>query len=98
MIELSREVVANAVLAALREDLGAEGDVTSAAVIPEVQTARARIVSRSRGVLAGIPVAKECFSRVNTRLRPLKEDGDRIVPGDEVAVVGGALRAILAAE
>ena len=98
MTDLAREVVATAVLGALREDLGAEGDVTSAAVIPEVQTARARIVARSGGVLAGLPLAKECFSRVNARFRPHKEDGDLLAPGDEVAVVGGALRAILAAE
>jgi nicotinate-nucleotide pyrophosphorylase (carboxylating) len=90
--------VATAVLGALREDLGAEGDVTSTAVIPEVQTARARIVARSAGLLAGLPLAKECFSRVNARFRPSKEDGDRLAPGDEVAIVGGALRAILAAE
>lgn len=98
MTDLPREVVAAAALAALREDLGAEGDVTSAAVIPEVQTARARIVARSSGVLAGLPLAKECFSRVNARFRSLKEEGERLAAGDEVAFVGGALRAILAAE
>lgn len=96
--DLPREAVAAAVLAALREDLGGEGDITSDAVVPEVETATAVIVARDAGVLAGVPVAKECFSRVNARLRPLLADGERIGAGTEVARVGGALRAILAAE
>ena len=96
--DLPREVVAAAVLTALREDLGAEGDITSDAVIPEVETGRAVIVAKARGVLAGVPLAKECFSRVNARFRARMEDGDTLEPGSVVAHVGGALRAILAAE
>lgn len=93
-----KEAVARAVLAALQEDLGALGDVTSQAVIPEEETARAVILARSEGVLCGLPVAKEVFSRVGARLRPAMEEGAGLRPGAEVAVVGGALRAILAAE
>lgn len=96
--ELEREVVADAVLRALAEDLGEEGDVSSAAVIPEEQTARAVIVSRSEGVLAGMAAAKEAFSRVGARLRLRKRDGDPVAPGDVVAEAGGGLGAILAAE
>ncbi len=95
---IDREDMATAVMAALREDLGAEGDVTSAAVIPEEQTAGAVIFARSAGVLAGLPVAKEVFGRVNARLRARARDGDRIEPDEVVADVGGALRSILAAE
>lgn len=98
MSEPDREVVVAAVMAALREDLGDEGDVTSEAVIPEEETARAEIVARSAGVLAGLPVAAEVFRRVGARLRAGRRDGDRVGPGDAVAEVGGALRAILAAE
>jgi nicotinate-nucleotide pyrophosphorylase (carboxylating) len=93
-----REAVARAVLAALQEDLDAAGDVTSEAVIPEEQTARALIVARSEGVLCGLPVAREVFSRVGARLRPGMDEGGTLRPGAEVAAVGGALRAILAAE
>lgn len=96
--DLSREAVAAAVLAALREDLGPGGDITSDAVIPEVETGRAVILAREEGMLAGVPLAKECFSRVNARFRARMADGDRLEPGSVVAHVGGALRAILAAE
>lgn len=95
---LDRETVAEAVLRALAEDLGEEGDVSSAAVIPEERTARASIVSRSEGVLAGLPVAKEVFSRLGARMRTRMKDGDRVGPGDVVAEAGGALAAILGAE
>lgn len=97
-MSLDRETVARAVLAALEEDLGGEGDITSEAVIPEEQTARAVLVSRSAGVIAGLPVAKEVFSRCGARLRPRLSDGDQVSDGDVVAVAGGALRSVLAAE
>lgn len=96
--ELDREAVAEAVLRALAEDLGAEGDVSSSAVIPEERTARALVVAGSEGVVAGIPVAKEVFSRLGARLRARMKDGDRVAPGDVVAQAGGGLGAILAAE
>ncbi len=95
---IDRETIVAAVMTALQEDLGAEGDVTSAAVIPEEQTARAVILAGSEGVLAGMPVATEVFGRVGVRLRAHAEDGDRIQPGRTVAEVGGALRSILSAE
>jgi nicotinate-nucleotide pyrophosphorylase (carboxylating) len=97
-VNLDRETIARAVLQALEEDLGREGDITSEAVILEEQTARAVIVSRSEGVIAGVPVAKEVFSRCGARLRAQVADGDRVTAGQTVAVVGGALRSILAAE
>lgn len=97
-MELDRETILGAVLRALEEDLGREGDVTSDTVIPEEETAAGVITTRSAGILCGIPVAKEVFSRVACRLRALAKDGDRVRPGDEVAEVGGALRSILAAE
>ena len=97
-MNLDRETIARAVLQALEEDLGREGDITSEAVILEEQTARAVIVSRSEGVIAGVPVAKEVFSRCGARLRAQVADGDRVTAGQTVAVVGGALRSILAAE
>ena len=98
MIELPRQLVAEAVLRALQEDLGAQGDVTSMAVIPEEQTAAAVIVARTDGVLAGIPVFKEVFSRVGARVRLGMADGDHVRKGRQVARAGGGLRAILAAE
>jgi nicotinate-nucleotide pyrophosphorylase (carboxylating) len=97
-MELEREEILRAVLAALEEDLGLEGDVTSMGVIAEEATASAAIVAGSQGVLAGVAVAKEVFSRVGCRMRPRAKDGDPLEAGMPVARVGGGLRPILAAE
>jgi nicotinate-nucleotide pyrophosphorylase (carboxylating) len=43
---------------ALQEDLGANGDLTSQAVIPAELPGRAALVARSAGVVAGLPAAR----------------------------------------
>jgi nicotinate-nucleotide pyrophosphorylase (carboxylating) len=53
---------------ALREDLG-EGDLTTAAVVPEGALARARIEQKAPGVPAGLRVAEKVFERVDPELR-----------------------------
>ena len=65
--ELSPLLVADAVRAALKEDLGRAGDITSAATIPAGTTARAVIVARKPGVLAGLPLARARLRRNRSR-------------------------------
>ena len=85
---------------ALEEDLGAVGDLTSQAVIPEWQQGRAVFVARAPGVLAGLPILPLVSSKVDPRLEleSLKNDGDSLVKGDRIAEWRGPMRGILAAE
>ena len=53
---------------ALAEDIGA-GDVTAAAVVPARARARARIVQRREGAVAGLDVARAGFRRLDPELR-----------------------------
>jgi nicotinate-nucleotide pyrophosphorylase (carboxylating) len=53
---------------ALAEDLG-EGDLTTAAVVPEGARARARIEQKAPGVPAGLLVAERVFERLDPELR-----------------------------
>jgi nicotinate-nucleotide pyrophosphorylase (carboxylating) len=53
---------------ALREDIG-DGDLTTAAVVPEGARARARIEQKAPGVPAGLRVAGAVFERVDPQLR-----------------------------
>jgi pantoate--beta-alanine ligase len=92
---LDRVQVQEAALAALRDDL-AGGEDAAAAAIPEARTALAVIRSRSPGVLAGLPIAAEVFTRLGVRLRDLVREGATLGAGERVAEVGGPLRAILA--
>jgi nicotinate-nucleotide pyrophosphorylase (carboxylating) len=89
-----------AVTRALAEDLGRAGDVTSIATIPEHTPARAIVVARQAGVVAGLPLVAATF----TKLAPEIEIAAHARDGAEVAIktalmaVSGRARAVLAAE
>ena len=92
--------VRRAVEAALAEDLGRAGDITTAATIPAAATARAVIASRAHGRLAGLALARAAFEALDPRVgfTPLLEDGAALSPGALVATIEGPARAILSAE
>jgi nicotinate-nucleotide pyrophosphorylase (carboxylating) len=85
---------------ALEEDLGSAGDLTSQAVLPADLAGRAVFVPRSPGVLAGLPAVALVAAAVDPGLvlQPLLEDGARLEPGRQLAVLSGPMRALLAAE
>jgi nicotinate-nucleotide pyrophosphorylase (carboxylating) len=83
---------------ALREDIG-HGDLTTAAVVPEGSRARARIVQKAAGVIAGLGVAEAVFKRVDGDLdwRASVEEGEWR-DGGPVAEIEGRAASILTAE
>jgi len=85
---------------ALAEDLGAAGDLTSQAVIPESLQGTAVFVARASGVLAGLPIVAIVASKVAVHLEVvlLKKDGDSLTMGDKIAEIRGPMRGILAVE
>ena len=87
-----------AVSRALAEDLGADGDV-SAALIPD-REARAVILAREEGVLAGTGCVQEAFRQVDPSVRVdwLVRDAARVQPDQKVATIGGRLTSLLTAE
>ncbi len=93
-------MIAEAVRAALKEDLGRAGDITSAATIPADATATAYLVTRKAGVLAGLDVAAAAFRAVDPAIRfdAKAFDGHALEDGFVVAEVEGNARAILSAE
>jgi nicotinate-nucleotide pyrophosphorylase (carboxylating) len=96
---LDLEAVSRSVRRALEEDLGT-GDVTSRAVVPEGARAAGRFVAREPLVVAGLPVAREVFRRVDAGLAfetPL-DDGAACAAGSVLATVRGAARPILEGE
>ena len=97
---LPRLLLEPAIRAALLEDLGRAGDVTSDAVIAPGTKATALMRSREAGVAAGLDAARIAFELVDPALEISsdKADGDRLAPGDVLLSVSGAARAILAAE
>lgn len=82
---------------ALREDWG-RGDITSQILLPKNLAARGVVVSHARGIFAGGPVLKAIAACAGLRVRLLKKDGARIAPGERLAEIRGAARAVLAIE
>ncbi|MFZ0251418.1 MAG: carboxylating nicotinate-nucleotide diphosphorylase [Acidimicrobiales bacterium] len=97
--EAYARAVTEAVGRALAEDLGADGDITSA-LVPEDVRAHFALRARRAGVLAGRACVAETFRLVGpeVELLWLAGDGDVLVAGDTVLEMTGPLRPILTAE
>src|SRR3954449_5555510 len=88
------------VRAALTEDLGRAGDITTDAVVPADAEVRAVMVARQPGVLAGLEAGLLAFELLDPslRLERLCADGRRLEQGQAVARISGRARPLLAAE
>lgn len=84
---------------ALSEDVGT-GDITTLNVMPSGVAARASIVARGAGVIAGLDVARITFRESDARLkfRATAKDGEAVRPGVAVAQVIGDAGGMLKAE
>lgn len=84
---------------ALSEDVGT-GDITSLNTIKSGVNARAAIVAKEAGVIAGLDVARLTFHEADPQLkfRPLAKDGDTVTPGVAIAQVVGDAGSVLKAE
>jgi len=88
------------VRAALLEDLGRAGDLTTDAIVPADLTAEAVIAARQPGIVAGCQVAEMAFRLIDPGMRVTVErpDGSRVAPGDVVMRIAGSARALLTGE
>jgi nicotinate-nucleotide pyrophosphorylase (carboxylating) len=97
---LSPLAIEEAVVRALDEDLGRAGDVTSIATIPEDTPARAILIARQPGVIAGLPLAVATFQKLSSgiRIEAHARDGAAVAKGSHVLTIEGPARAVLAGE
>ncbi|MCL8380833.1 carboxylating nicotinate-nucleotide diphosphorylase [Xanthobacter aminoxidans] len=88
------------VRAALLEDLGRAGDITTDAVVPAGHVSRLVLAARQDGVVAGLDCARLAFRLLNpdVRFTPIVADGSRVTPGTVLAEVEGPSRALLTGE
>ncbi|MEY4305465.1 MAG: hypothetical protein RIT52_1640 [Pseudomonadota bacterium] len=88
------------VRAALIEDLGPSGDITSRLVIPPATRYRARLNARTAGVVSGMQIAALAFRLVDPGLAVVvhRPDGSACAPGDLLMEIEGAAQSILTAE
>ena len=99
---LDPDAVAALVRLAITEDLMGGVDVTSAATVPVTQRSVATFGARGDGVVAGLPVAAAVVDAVcgaaASDFAYLVDDGERVVPGTDVARVTAPTRLMLTAE
>ncbi|WP_114857918.1 carboxylating nicotinate-nucleotide diphosphorylase [Azospirillum brasilense] len=88
------------VRAALAEDLGRAGDITTDSIVPADAVATARVAARRDGRVAGLEVALSAFRTLDpaAELRVEHGDGADVAPGATIATVTGRARALLTAE
>ncbi|WP_170405673.1 carboxylating nicotinate-nucleotide diphosphorylase [Ruegeria arenilitoris] len=88
------------VRAALMEDLGANGDITTLTVIPADATYNARLNAREDAVVSGMQIAALAFRLVDPALQITTHlvDGQRCARGDTLMEIKGSAASILSGE
>lgn len=84
---------------ALNEDLG-RGDITTNFLIPNDLQAKATMVAKSSGVIAGLAVAEYVFRSLDEEIlwKTYISDGDHVTKGDLILEISGSYRALLSGE
>ncbi len=100
--------VSKLIRAALAEDLGGQGDVTTAALVPPDAVVTAYFVTRRAGLVAGLEIIGQVFDVLSAvipaqaggrvEIHYHAKDGDFVVPQTRLATVTGSAAAILTAE
>ena len=84
---------------ALKDDVG-EGDITTDNIVPSELRRKAKMVAKSDGVVAGLPVAEMVFRKLDQNLtwNELTPDGTKVKKGDVLVEFEGTYRALLTGE
>jgi len=85
--------------AALQEDMP-EGDITSESIIDPESVSQAQLISREKGVLAGIDIAESVFKRIDAlvEFEKLIKDGNEFDKNQPLAQIKGGSVSILKGE
>lgn len=99
MNNLNLESLRTRVRAALQEDLGTAGDITTKAIFPPEATAHAVVVAKEAGIFCGsflFTMVFDCLEGVTVTLR--EKDGTKVLPAHTVIELNGPVRSLLAGE
>lgn len=99
-MNLSTLLIEPTVRAALLEDIGRAGDLTTDAIVSPAARAQATLVARQPGIVAGLEAAATAFRLVDPSIEVsvARPDGTRLTTGDRIATVAGPARGMLTAE
>jgi nicotinate-nucleotide pyrophosphorylase (carboxylating) len=93
-------VIEPIVRAALLEDLGRAGDITTDSIIAPDAQATVQLVSREPGMIAGLPLAELAWRQIDPAITVTVHlpDGSRVEPGSVIATASGPARGLLTGE
>jgi nicotinate-nucleotide pyrophosphorylase (carboxylating) len=96
---LTEKAISDFIHSALAEDIG-EGDHSTLATIPSSERAKAKLLVKADGIIAGIVLAKKIFATIDSTLeiKLHKKDGDTMLAGDVAFEVHGKAQSILSGE
>ena len=99
-LKLPPFLVERAVAAALEEDLGAAGDITTDAIVSADAQGEAEIVARKAGVVAGLDLVEAAFKALDPEasFTRVVEDGGKVAAGGTIAHISAKTRALLTGE
>ena len=97
---LSSVITEPIVRAALLEDLGRAGDITTDAIVPSDVRAKVSLGARQAGVVAGLDLALMAFRLVEPAIAAsvARADGSHVAAGETIATLEGPARGLLTAE
>ena len=97
---LAAIMIEPSVRAALLEDLGRAGDLTTDSIVPADARTTCALIARQPGVVAGLDFSAWAFRLIDPRIemKIALADGSRLKPGDLIATVSGPARGILTGE
>jgi nicotinate-nucleotide pyrophosphorylase (carboxylating) len=94
---IPRKILEEKLKQLLAEDVG-QGDVTTAAIVPEEQTVEAAVVTKESGMVAGIEETIILAESLGLKVEANVADGAKIATGQTLLKVSGDARTILSAE
>ena len=97
-MEDRKEIILKAIKQAFKEDIR-DGDHSSIACVPENAEAKAKLLVKEDGVLAGVEIAKFVFAEYGDfEIKRFITDGEKVKEGDVAFEVFGSAQGILACE
>jgi nicotinate-nucleotide pyrophosphorylase (carboxylating) len=94
---LPRKILEEKLQALLAEDIG-QGDITSSLIVPADTNARASVVAKQAGIVAGIEEAKIFMQSLGLEVEASVSDGKKVRPCEVLLRISGDARTLLAAE
>lgn len=96
-MSIPEKILTEKLVGFVKEDVG-QGDVTTEYIVPEGLIAKARVIAKEEGIMAGIEDVQTLLKEFGIEVKPLLKDGSKVKPGALIMELEGDARTILSVE